>query len=227
MQDLRSRPGDWELIRELIGRYLEGYDTLPEVERLLLRSELFTLFFSAIQHEARHVVRQRGSAQITKTSEEVVGGVLQRHPRFTKLLAQYANSTAPNARAYYVTVLRNQFTDWLRKNGERELTEMGLADEAWQLLLQSSDSGSEISAIRGDYASATEREVEKRRMLKVLSELPSDVQQILFMRTFDEQSLEECAKGLGCSIATVKRRHSAALVALREGLLAVKRESGQ
>jgi len=100
-----------------------------------------------------------------------------------------------DARAWFLTIVRNAFYDWCKRNRPAEIVK----DDGTAIDLASSDSAMEPERV-------AERSSESRLLADMMAELPLAYREVLILRELEELSYKEIARIADIPVGTVMSR---------------------
>jgi RNA polymerase sigma-70 factor (ECF subfamily) len=127
----------------------------------------------------------------------------------------FGNFRGDNARAWLLTIVRNTFYTWLRKNRPTEIT-VELDDET--LAIEDSSSDAEVS---------NQRFGDAETVRSAIAELPVEFREIVILREMEGFSYKEIAELADLPIGTVMSRLARARKQLHRKLVAEFKPGGQ
>lgn len=108
-----------------------------------------------------------------------------------------------NGRAWFLTIVRNAFYDWVGRNRPVEVVRDG------------ADAIDEVADPAADPEASAIRSADARSLARALAELPLQYREVIVLRELEEMSYREIASVVGIPIGTVMSRLSRARAMLR------------
>lgn len=186
-------PPNWADLQKKIASYLALYRLFPtQQDRKVVRDPLFQEFYIALNLLADQIVRKHGSHTSEDTAHEVVARVYAKHD-ITPLFELINRSGAP-VRGYLYQLIKHEFIDWLRKNGDGNLNRLNLDEQAWEDLLNSLPQEPHLEQV-----------LMRAKLAEGIDTLSESEQRLVAYRFTHDKSYAECVELSGRSLASVKR----------------------
>jgi RNA polymerase sigma-70 factor, ECF subfamily len=135
------------------------------------------------------------------------------------MVRRYADKPEEQWKPLFYCILQNQIRDWYRRNTRRRSwydffvgsknEKLEEREDRMDSLVDSSRESPEERALMNDATKALD---------KALKTLPLRQQQVFLLRAWEEQSVADTARAMGCSQGSVKTHYSRAVHALRKML---------